>query len=117
MLNSIGLTGDELNRRLNTIATNAVREAQIAIGRFDKPWIDDDWRRANMIAQILQLAQITEIDPTREHYPLTSSVQAPANPRLDNIEKKLADALMGVDEPEVELKLPPLAQNVSKKVA
>ena len=114
MLNSIGLTGDELNRRLNTIATNAVREAQIAIGRFDKPWIDDDWRRANMIAQILQLAQVSEIDLGREHYPLTSSVQAPANPRLDNIEKKLADALMGVDEPEVELKLPPA---VSKKVA
>jgi hypothetical protein len=70
-----------------------------------------------MIAQILQLAQVGEIDPGREHYPLTSSVQAPANPRLDNIEKKLADALMGVDEPEVELKLPPLAQNVAKKVA
>ena len=59
-----------------------------------------------MIAQILQLAQVGEIDPGREHYPLTSSVQAPVNPRLDNIEKKLADALMGVDEPEVELKLP-----------
>ena len=111
------MTGDELNRRLNTIATNAIREAQIALGRFDKPWIDDDWRRANMIAQILQLAQVSEIDPGREHYPLTASVQAPVNKALDNIEKKLADALMGVDEPEVELKLPPLAQNVSKKVA
>lgn len=106
------LNGDDLTRRLNTIAVNAIREAQIAIGRIDKPWIDDDWRRSNMIAQILQLVPLNDIDQRSEHYPLTSSVQAPANPRLDSIEKKLADALLGVDEiidaplEESSLKLP-----------
>ena len=87
------LFGDELNRRLNTIAVNAVREAQIAIGRGDRPWIDDDWRRANMISQILALVKIEDIDNLREHYPLTSSVQAPKNEKLDSVEKTLADAV------------------------
>lgn len=91
------LNGEELTRRLNTIATNAVREAQIAIGRGDRPWIDDDWRRSNMIAQILNLAQLKDVDLLREHYPLTAPEQAPKNDRLDNIERKLADALMVVD--------------------
>lgn len=95
MMNS--LNGEELTRRLNTIATNAVREAQIAIGRGDRPWIDDDWRRSNMIAQILNLVQLKDVDLLREHYPLTAPVQAPKNDRLDGIEKKLADALLAVD--------------------
>lgn len=101
MMNS--LVGDELTRRLNTIATNAIREAQIAIGRGDRPWIDDDWRRANMIAQILNLVQLKEVDLLREHYPLTAPVQAPKNDRLDGIEKKLADALAIIDEPDPEI--------------
>ncbi len=87
------LNGDALTRRLNTIATNAIREAQIALGRGDKPWVDDDWRRSNMISQILNLAQLEEIDVMREHYPLTASVQAPKNSQLDIVEKKLAEAL------------------------
>jgi hypothetical protein len=87
------LNGDALTRRLNTIATNAIREAQIALGRGDKPWIDDDWRRSSMISQILNLAQLEEIDVMREHYPLTASVQAPKNSQLDMVEKKLAEAL------------------------
>lgn len=91
------LQGEELTRRLNTIATNAVREAQIAIGRGDRPWVDDDWRRSNMIAQILNLVPLRDVDLLREHYPLTAPVQAPKNDRLDNIERKLADALMAVD--------------------
>ncbi len=97
------LNGEELTRRLNTIATNAIREAQIAIGRGDRPWVDDDWRRANMIAQILNLVQLKEVDLLREHYPLTAPVQAPKNDRLDNIEKKLADALSIIDEPDPEI--------------
>ena len=89
----MSLQGEELNRRLNTIAVNAIREAQIAIGRGHLQWCDDDWRRSNMIAQILNLTQLEGIDGSTEHYSLVSPFQAPKNPRLDSLESKLADAL------------------------
>jgi hypothetical protein len=89
----VALHGDELIRRLNTIATNAIREALIAKGRALMPWIDDDWRRQAMIAKILDLHMSEEIERGIEHYPLTSQAQAPRNPALDGLETKLADAL------------------------
>lgn len=115
------LNGDALTRRLNTIATNAIREAQIALGRGDKPWVDDDWRRSNMISQILNLAQLEEIDVMREHYPLTASVQAPKNSQLDMVEKKLAEALeVEIEEAQSIIKtakLAPVQTNNNSKVA
>lgn len=98
------LTGEELNRRLNTIAVNAVREAQIAIGRGHLQWCDDDWRRMNMISQILNLTDLSDINGGVEHYSLISPFQAKKNPSLDLLESKLADALANIgfeDEPEI----------------
>lgn len=89
----MSLQGEELNRRLNTIAVNAIREAQVAIGRGHLQWCDDDWRRSNMIAQILNLVPLENIDGGSEHYSLVSPFQAPKNTRLDGLESKLADAL------------------------
>jgi hypothetical protein len=90
------LSGEELNRRLNTIAANAIREAQIAIGRGHLQWCDDDWRRMNMISQILNLANLADIDGGAEHYSLVSPFQARKNPGLDLLESKLADALANI---------------------
>ena len=87
------LHGEELNRRLNTIAVNAVREAQLAMGRAHIQWCDDDWRRMNMVAQILYLTPLEDIDGAIEHYSLVSPFQGKKNPALDLLESKLADAL------------------------
>ena len=100
-----GLQGEELNRRLNTIATNAIREAQIAKGRGHLQWCDDDWRRCNMIGQILNLTELADINGGEEHYSLISPFQAKKNPGLDLLESKLADALanvpFGLDDAEI----------------
>ena len=90
------LTGEELHRRLNTIAVNAIREAQLALGRAHIQWCDDDWRRCNMVAQILYLTPLEGIDGNAEHYSLVSPFQAPKNKALDQLESKLADALAGI---------------------
>jgi hypothetical protein len=92
------LQGEELRRRLNCIAVNALREALIAKGRGDMPWIDDDWRRCDMISQILDLHELDTVDRLNEHYPLVSSYQAPKNAALDELGEALAKALSG-DEP------------------
>jgi hypothetical protein len=106
------LNGEELNRRLNTIAINAIREGQIAKGRGHLPFIDDDWRRANMISQILDLVDLEMIDNSHEHFPLSLPMQAPKNPRLDGIEGKLADALLNLPIEEE-----PVAKQSIKKAA
>lgn len=90
------LVGDELTRRLNTIATNAIREAQIAKGRGHLQWCDDDWRRCNMIGQILNLTDLLDIVGDEEHYSLVSPFQAKKNVALDLLESKLADALANI---------------------
>jgi hypothetical protein len=88
------LQNEELNRRLNTIALNAVREAQVALGRGHMPWIDDDWRRMDMISKVLNLHTFEhEVEAVFEHHPLVAPVQAPRNEKLDGLETKLADAL------------------------
>jgi hypothetical protein len=116
----VSLDGEELTRRLNTIATNAIREAQIALGRGDYPWIDDDWRRQHMISQILDLTRVDQIDAGREHYPLNAPFQAPKNPRLDVLEAKLADALAGLDseiEPTDSITRSPAAKTTRPKLS
>ena len=92
----MSLTGEELKRRLNTIATNAIREAQIAKGRGHIQWCDDDWRRQNMISQILDLTDLHDIDGSVESYALVSPFQGNPNPSLDLLESKLADALANI---------------------
>lgn len=87
------LTGEELNRRLNTIALNAVREAQIAMGRGEQQWCDDDFQRQQIIADTLKLHDIGLEDRAAEHYPLVSIVQAPKNPKLETVAKVLADQI------------------------
>lgn len=106
------MTGEELTRRLNTIAANAIREAQIAKGRGNWPWIDDDWRRANMIAQILDLHTFDKIDVNVEHYPLTSPAQAPKNELLDRIGNQLAEALSRIPDEEED---PQITDSVSSR--
>ena len=105
------LVNDELVRRLNTIAANAVREAQVALGRGHLPWIDDDWRRMDMVSKILNLHTFEAVNAAYEHQPLVASAQAPRNEKLDGLEAKLADALNNFEEipqtePLVKAKLP-----------
>ena len=114
MMADNAMSGEELNRRLNTIAVNAVREAQIALGRAHLQWCDDDWRRMNMIAQILNLSRLEDIDGPVEHYALVAPFQAPKNPRLDGLESKLADALANLPPPEERQKADALAQSRPK---
>lgn len=98
------LTGEELDRRLNTISVNAIREAQVALGRGDQPWIDDDFRRQRMIAEFLKLHEVEDSDRAAEHYPLVAHIQAPSNPAVDAAYKTLADTLnVGLvdDEPVI----------------
>jgi hypothetical protein len=104
-MSGMKLIGDELVRRLNCIAANAIREAQIAKGRGDLPWLDDDWARMDMISRILDIHDPEDLDLSREHMPLATEYQAPKNVKLDQLGKLLAEALENpiLDEPEPEV--------------
>jgi hypothetical protein len=97
------MDGDELVRRLNCIAVNAIREAQVAKGRGELPWLDDDWRRMDMISRILDLHDPVDGDLVREHMPLSTAYQAPKNAALDGLGAKLDAALSGIDLREAEI--------------
>ena len=73
--------------RLRAIATNAVREARIAYGRDDKPWIDDDAARAENIFQMLFLTELELVDGNMEHFPLVPKGQ----PQIEAAVRKVAD--------------------------
>jgi hypothetical protein len=75
--------------RLRAIATNAVREARIAYGRDDKPWIDDDAARAENIFQMLFLTELELVDGNMEHFPLVPKSQ----PQIEAAVRKVADVL------------------------
>ena len=75
--------------RLRAIALNAVREARVAYGRDAGPWIDDDRKRMEMIFKLLHLAQLAEVEPEMEHFPVVAPVQAPPDPKLDAVGKLL----------------------------
>lgn len=91
------------DNRLRAIAINAVREARIAYERDASQWIDDDAHRANLIMELLQLAEVQNVDTAVEALPLVSTNQAKPNPALDAI----ADALGLLDKAEEPtLKLP-----------
>lgn len=92
---------DAIALRLETIAINAVVAAQIAKGRGHLPWLDEDTRRKSTIAGYLNIPSIEEIQPDNYHYQVVSQVQAPKNPKIEAIEKTLADALNVVDDEPV----------------
>lgn len=79
----------ERNNRLRAIAINAVREARIAYGRDDRPWIDDDAARADNIFQTLFLTELEHVDGTVEHFPLVPKSQ----PAINEAVRKVADLL------------------------
>lgn len=96
----------ELKKQLNTIAINAIREAQILKGRGHLPWVYDDFTRQEAITSLLDVVDLTQVDTQIEHYPLTSSVQAPSNPAVDEAVAKLSDVLNGVEiEPVTKAKV------------
>lgn len=98
---------NELRKQLNTIAINAVREAQILKGRGHLPWVYDDFTRQEAITSLLDVVDLTNVDTQVEHYPLTSALQAPKNPAVDAAVSLLADALNGIEEePAVSASLP-----------
>ena len=88
----------ELKKQLNTIAINAIREAQILKNRGHLPWVYDDFTRQEAITALLDVVDLVAIDETREHFPLTATMQAPANPQVDTAVAELNKILNGEDE-------------------
>jgi hypothetical protein len=106
MMTLSAITGGEVNagwgpqaieNRLRAIATNAVREARVALNRDAGPWLDDDARRLNMIFDLLHLDG-TPADMTMEALPMAAPQQVARNPALDAVEKALLK-LQDVEEP------------------
>ena len=102
-MNEMVLTGDALAQRLETIAINAIVAAQMAKGRAHLPWIDEDTRRKSIIAGYLNIPAAEEIQQENYHYQVVAPVQAPKNPKIEAIEKTLADALNVIDEEPVKV--------------
>lgn len=71
------LVGPELRKRLMAIATNAVREARVALGRDSGPWLDEDASRQQLIFEALHLPAPAEVELEREAFPLKAERQAP----------------------------------------
>lgn len=97
------LTGDTLSLRLETIAINAIVAAQIAKGRGHLPWIDDDTHRKTVISSYLNLVMAEQIPADEYHYQVVSQTQATKNPKIEAIEKTLADALNEQDDEPVKV--------------
>ena len=105
MDNSI-LTGEGLALRLETIAINAIIAAQMAKGRAQMPWIDDDTHRKSVIASYLNLASTEQIPSEAYHYQVVSQKQATKNPDVEAAERMLVDALNAADaEPVIKASL------------
>ena len=85
------LTNEVIENRLRAISINAVREARIAFGREDRPFLDDDASRTEMIFQLLHLVTLDQINETNEHYPVVAKIQAPKNAKLEKVEKILSE--------------------------
>lgn len=77
-----------IENRLRAIATNAVRESRVALGRDAGPWLDDDARRLNMIFELLHLANIP-MDMSTEALPVAAPQQAARDAAMESIEKAL----------------------------
>lgn len=87
-MTNVDTAGAEYSRdnRLRAIASNAIREAMIAYGRGDKPFLDDDARRMDVIFNLLHVSEVAMPEmPQYEHYPLAAPVQADHNPALQQV--------------------------------
>ena len=102
LMDTTVLTGEGLALRLETIAINAIIAAQMAKGRAQMPWIDDDTHRKSVIASYLNLASTEQIPTEAYHYQVVSQKQAPKNPDVEAAERMLADVLNAADaEPAI----------------
>jgi hypothetical protein len=94
-----GLTGKEFDRRCGAIAKNAVDATLLSLKRGvdTNPSLDEDYRKMEMIKDILLSLNVGEV---AESVPgsLVSSTQAAGRPELDRIEDTLEAALMMVDD-------------------
>lgn len=91
VVQSHALANEVIENRLRAISINAVREARIAFGREDRPFLDDDASRTEMIFQLLHLVTLDQINETNEHYPVVAKIQAPKNAKLEKVEKILSE--------------------------
>lgn len=98
------------DNRLRAIATNAVREARIAYGRDDRPWIDDDAARVENIYQTLFLTELEQVDGLSEHFPLAPKAQ----PQINEAVRKVADILGNLPE---DVRAEPLPYKIPAKKA
>lgn len=88
------MTSVDFESRLRAIAANAVREAMLAYGRWDRPFTDDD---AGRIENIYQILHLSEPQTGYEHAPL-ASIQAPY---VESSVRKVADLLANLPEDSV----------------
>ena len=79
-----------IEKRLRTIATNAIREARVIYSIDAGPWFDDHAERLELIFQQLHIA--TEGVNGYEHYALAASEAPKENPSL----RAVAEALDSV---------------------
>lgn len=83
---------EAIENRLRAISINAVREARIVFMRDDKPFIDDDARRAEMIYHLLHLVTFDQVNKDAEHYPVVAETQAPRNELIEQVEKLILES-------------------------
>ena len=81
--------GYDIESRLRSISMNAVREAMIAYGRFDKPFTDNDAAIQENIFKILHLREEENLDRSIEHHELSDHTQKPPSPALAAISNML----------------------------
>jgi len=74
--------------RLRAIAMNAVREAMLVYGRWDRPLTDDDAARAQDIFLLLHLQ---DQGSDYEHAPLVAEKQSPVSPAVLAVADLLGD--------------------------
>jgi len=85
----ITTTAYDREARLRSIAMNAVREAMIAYGRFDKPFTDNDAAIQENIFKILHLREEENLDRSVEHHELSDHAQKPPSAALAAISNML----------------------------
>jgi hypothetical protein len=91
--------------RLRAIAMNAIREAMLVYGRWDRPVTDDDAARADTIFNLLHLQERSN---EYEHAALVEEKQAPVSATI----AKIADLL---DDEQIESS--GLTEAVTAKIA
>lgn len=91
-----GLAGDVLDARNGAIAINAYFETLRALGRSERPVLDLDYRKIEMLKKLLNSAG--EVQQEALDGAVVAPVQAVVPKRFDTLEKSLADALNLVDD-------------------